>query len=185
VRAPPSPRPGDTGRPAELWTVLFPVHDSVASTRHLLEQWLRDLCWPTKERVNIVVAVNEALTNVADHAYPQGSTVGGAQLYAWVAVEQGQRRIVAVITDHGRWKPAAVDADYRSRGLPTMAASMDSLHVEATPRGTTVVMSSVAIKGEQVSGQVDASSEGTALRQVPTPHDPHGEQWVDRPAVGA
>jgi len=164
-----------------LWTVLSAVPDSVADTRHLLEQWLRDLCWPTRERINIVVAVNEALTNVADHAYPRGSTVGGAQLYAWEAVEQGQRRIVAVITDHGRWKPAAVDADYRSRGLATMAACVDSLHVEATPRGTTVVMSSVAIKGGQVSGHIDANSAGTA-RQVPTPYEVTNR--TSQPAVG-
>jgi anti-sigma regulatory factor (Ser/Thr protein kinase) len=162
--------------------VLFAVPDSVADTRHLLERWLRDLCWPTTERINIVVAVNEALTNVADHAYPRGSTVGGAQLYAWEAVEQGQCRIVVVITDYGRWKPAAVDADYRSRGLSTMAACMDSLHLEVTPRGTTVVMSSVAIKGEQVSGHVDANSEGTALHQVRTPYEVTTR--TSQPAVG-
>jgi anti-sigma regulatory factor (Ser/Thr protein kinase) len=163
---PPSPRPSDVARPAELWAVLPAVPDSVIDTRRLLEEWLRDLRWPAKERIDIVVAVNEALTNVVDHAYLRDSLVGRAQLYVWEAVEQGQRRIVVVITDYGRWKPAAVDADYRCRGLSTMATRMDSLHIEATPRGTTVVMSSATIKLEQRHGHVDAHSEGTTRHRI-------------------
>jgi anti-sigma regulatory factor (Ser/Thr protein kinase) len=130
-----------------------------------------------------VVAVNEALANVVDHADPRGSPVGRVQLYAWQAVEHGQRRIVAVITDYGRWKPAAVDADYRSRGLPTMATCMDSLHIEATPRGTTVVMSSLAIEVEQVPGHVIVQHPvGAARRQMSAPYEVTSQP--SRPAVG-
>jgi anti-sigma regulatory factor (Ser/Thr protein kinase) len=162
--------------------VLAAVADSVLHTRQLLEEWLRDLRWPANERIDIVVAVNEALNNVVDHAYPRGSPVGRAQLYAWQAVEHGQRRIVAVITDYGRWKPAAVDADYRSRGLPTMATCMDSLHIEATPGGTTVVMSSPTIAVEQVPGHLDAHPAGAARRQMPAPYEVTNR--LSRPAVG-
>lgn len=75
---PPSPRPGDAARPAELWTVLPAVADSVLDTRHRLEEWLRDLRWPAKERIGIVVAVNEALANVSRSRLPAGLPSGAS-----------------------------------------------------------------------------------------------------------
>lgn len=140
-----APHPGDTAPAAELWTALPASARNVRSARHMLCEWLETLHWPDEQRNDIVLAVNEALSNVVDHAYPPGAT-GQAELYAWEALDPQEqlRRIIAVVTDHGRWKPAAVRPSYRSRGLPMMDACMASVQIEPSPGGTSVIMTSAA-----------------------------------------
>lgn len=130
----------------EMWTVLPAFVESVTDARHMFASWLDTLDWPTTQRDDIVLAVNEAITNAIEHAYPPG-TNGEAQLYAWEAVdpERGQRRVIVVVTDHGRWKPAVVDRGYRGHGMGIMARCMDSVNVEPSPGGTTVVMTSTPV----------------------------------------
>ena len=122
----------------------------------MLWEWLSTLDWPAEQRDDIVLAVNEALTNVADHAYPPDAT-GQAQMYAWEALEHQRRlrRVVAVVTDYGRWKPAAVGPSYRGRGLPMMEACMASVQIQHSSGGTTVIMTSTAI--EAASDLVEAA----------------------------
>jgi anti-sigma regulatory factor (Ser/Thr protein kinase) len=100
----------------------------------MLGEWLDTLDWPAPQRDDIVLAVNEALANVVDHAYPP-DTPGQAQLYAWEALEPQRqlRRVVAVVTDRGRWKPGMVGPSYRGRGLPMMDACMASVQIEPSP----------------------------------------------------
>jgi serine/threonine-protein kinase RsbW len=130
----------------ELWTILPALDESVTDGRHLFAAWLDTLAWPAKQRDDIVLAVNEALTNAIEHAYPPGTT-GEAQLYAWEAVdpERGRRRVIVVVTDHGRWKPAVVDRGHRGHGMAIMARCMDSVNVEPSPGGTAVVMTSTPV----------------------------------------
>jgi hypothetical protein len=51
-----------------------------------------------------------------------------------------------VVTDYGRWKPAAVGLSYRGRGLPLMGACMASVQIQPSSGGTTVTMTSTAIQ---------------------------------------
>jgi serine/threonine-protein kinase RsbW len=153
----PPAAPVESPRPMELWTVLPAAAESVRVARRMLTDWLGTLCWPDDESIDIVLAVNEALSNVVDHAYPP-ATPGQAHLYAWEAIDPGQRdrRIIAVVTDSGRWKPAAATDpgnNYRGRGLPMMAGCMDSVHIEPTPQGTTVIMTSrpTAVSADNVA----------------------------------
>ena len=127
----------------EFWTVVAALEENVAHTRHLFAEWLGTVGWPAEQRDDMVLAVSEAVTNAIEHAYRPGSE-GQVQLYAWDAIDAplGQRRVVVVVSDRGRWKPAVVDRGYRGHGLAIMAACMDSVHLEPSPGGTTVVMSS-------------------------------------------
>jgi serine/threonine-protein kinase RsbW len=142
-------------RPAELWTGFLASAENAAHARHMLIEWLRALDWPVAAGEDIVLAVYEALANVVDHAYlarahdEEDSTPGAAQLYAWEAVDPSgdSRRVVAVVTDRGRWKPALTGRRYRGRGLPMMAACMDEVHIQPSAGGTTVIMTSVPAPG--------------------------------------
>ena len=52
---------------------------SLAAVRKWLRSWLEELGWPTEAAQDIVLAVNEAITNVVEHAYPSrrgGSSAG-------------------------------------------------------------------------------------------------------------
>jgi anti-sigma regulatory factor (Ser/Thr protein kinase) len=144
-------------RPAELWTGFAATAENAAHARHLVIEWLRALDWPVEASEDIVLAVYEALANVVDHAYlaracayPEtDSTPGTAQLYTWEAIDPSResRRVVAVVTDHGRWKPALTGRRYRGRGLPMMAACMDEVHIQPSAGGTTVIMTSLPVAG--------------------------------------
>jgi serine/threonine-protein kinase RsbW len=142
-------------RPAELWSGFAATAENAAHARHMVIEWLGALKWPQDAGEDIVLAVYEALANVVDHAYlarasaaPDAhSAPGTAQLYTWEAVDPSResRRVVAVVTDHGRWKPALTGRRYRGRGLPMMAACMDEVHIQPSAGGTTVIMTSLPV----------------------------------------
>jgi len=152
----PAPPPSDSilsarhpaRRSVELWLVVSAIARSPATIRHELREWLTGLHWPQEECADIVLAVDEAISNVVEHAYPPDGPAGDARLYAWEVLDHqfGERRVVTVITDSGRWKPPATDPGFRGRGLAMMAGCMGSLQIESTPAGTTVIMTSVAVE---------------------------------------
>jgi anti-sigma regulatory factor (Ser/Thr protein kinase) len=112
----------------------------------MLADWLAVLCWPDVDCIDLMLAVSEAIANVVDHAYPSHDLVGRAHLFAWETIEHGQRRIVMVVTDAGQWKLAPADPGFRGRGLLMMRYCMASVHIEPTPRGTTVIMTSRPVR---------------------------------------
>jgi anti-sigma regulatory factor (Ser/Thr protein kinase) len=113
----------------------------VRAVRHRLVSWLDRLSWPEADGDDVLLAVNEALDNAADHAYPP-SDPGLMQLNVWQVAEADARRAIAVVTDWGRWKPPAADAGYRGRGLIVMRECMESALVQPSQRGTTVILTS-------------------------------------------
>ena len=83
---------------------------------------------------DIVLATHEALANVADHAYPDGS--GDAELDA--ACENGEIRVV--VRDHGRWQAPAGDPGWRGRGLVLIQGLAEHVDVQRAAAGTSVAM---------------------------------------------
>lgn len=56
-------------------------------------------------------------------------------------VLNGDGRLLATVTDHGRWRPPPRESDYRGRGLRLMRSLMETVDVHRADRGTTVTMS--------------------------------------------
>ncbi|MCT7657292.1 ATP-binding protein [Mycobacterium deserti] len=109
---------------------------TVAQMRHELAQWLRTTLALDAARFNdILLAVNEALTNSAEFAYidsPQGSMTMRAHLYP-----DGDLRVT--IADHGRWREVEPDRlTTRGRGLQLMEALSDDVSISRERTGTTV-----------------------------------------------
>ena len=143
-RQPPA-RPVTPEQPVPELLVVLPARARGASeARHRLGGWLQDLNWPRAARADILLAVYEALANVVDHAYPAEVT-GRLQLYARQPIEARQRRIIAVVTDSGRWTPPRTEPGSRGRGLLMMASCADRLLVQPGPGGTTVTLTSLAV----------------------------------------
>jgi serine/threonine-protein kinase RsbW len=112
--------------------------------RRALLAWLGELCWPADETEDLVLAVDEAVANVVDHAYlhadaGQDRVVG---VYAVAVPSPERRRIRVQVVDSGRWRPTRSDPGYRGRGLSMMRACCDSLHIHPTPTGTRVTITS-------------------------------------------
>jgi anti-sigma regulatory factor (Ser/Thr protein kinase) len=127
-----------------LWVALSAAPTNVRAARRRFASWLDELAWPAAERDDILLAVNEALDNVADHAYPPG-LIGRAHLNSWQVVEHSRRHVVAVVTDWGRWKPPPQEPGYRGRGLLMMDACTDNVVVQPSRRGTTVILISAPV----------------------------------------
>jgi serine phosphatase RsbU (regulator of sigma subunit)/anti-sigma regulatory factor (Ser/Thr protein kinase) len=114
--------------------------DALAGIRHLLRRWLRDHGATDDEIYDIAVACQEACANAVEHAYAPGDEAFGVD-----AVSSGGT-IEITIRDQGQWRRAR--GTHRGRGMPIMESLMDSVHVQHTPDGTTVVLRRVLAGGD-------------------------------------
>ncbi|PVZ09574.1 ATP-binding protein [Actinomycetospora cinnamomea] len=99
---------------------------------------------------DVATALYEALTNVVDHAYPQGG--GPLRVTARLTVtggvdEPAENRAVSPspwleieVADRGGWRPAPADPGHRGRGLQLLAGLSDGHDVQRDPGGTHVLL---------------------------------------------
>jgi serine phosphatase RsbU (regulator of sigma subunit)/anti-sigma regulatory factor (Ser/Thr protein kinase)/putative methionine-R-sulfoxide reductase with GAF domain len=114
-------------------TTSWPAQAGVlADVRHLLRRWLRHHGAEKQEVYDITVACQEACANAIEHAYGPGE-----QTFELEAVQRG-RAIEITIRDRGRWRRAR--GTHRGRGMPIMETLMDSVEIDRTPQGTSVVL---------------------------------------------
>jgi anti-sigma regulatory factor (Ser/Thr protein kinase) len=112
---------------------------SVARLRHELSQWLRTHLTLDVDRLNdVLLVVNEALTNSAEYAYRGGEGTMTLDVYH----DAADGTLLVSISDGGRWRhvdPAA-QPNTRGRGLPLMRALSDRMTISWTSDGTCVQM---------------------------------------------
>ncbi|MCV7041264.1 ATP-binding protein [Mycolicibacterium moriokaense] len=112
---------------------------SVARLRHELSQWLRTHVTLDDDKLNdILLAVNEALTNAAEFAYRgQPGTMGVDVHY-----DDTDRSLVVDVFDHGTWRhvDSGAQPNTRGRGIPLMRALADETTISPSPNGTHVQM---------------------------------------------
>ncbi|WP_025736358.1 SpoIIE family protein phosphatase [Mycobacterium genavense] len=109
------------------------IADELASIRHRLADWLRAADVPGDLIDDIVLVVNEGCTNCVEHAY-RGHGFGTTRLE--VKTVDGEVR--ARITDHGSWKPPAINPGNSGRGLILMRAISNAMEIDSSPTGTVV-----------------------------------------------
>ena len=84
---------------------------------------------------DVLLGVNEALANCAEHAY-RGRD-GDITMHA--TYDDAAQRVHVQISDRGRWRPSpAVVPSNRGRGLALMRALADQCTVDRGDDGTTV-----------------------------------------------
>lgn len=118
--------------PAELGTP--------AAARRELRRWLARRSWPTDQAEELLLAVDEAITNAVEHAYPYGLARPGVGLQVDERTEPTARRAVIIVRDRGRWRQPPADPGHRGRGLAMIRALTESLTITPTPAGTEVRM---------------------------------------------
>lgn len=89
------------------WQRSFaPVVETPKRARDELRWWLAEQGWPGGRAAELVAAVNEAVTNVVEHAYPVVGFAGGVVTVSVESVEAGgQRRVRLRVVDDGWWQP--------------------------------------------------------------------------------
>jgi serine/threonine-protein kinase RsbW len=128
----------------QLLRVLPAQPSSLGLARAAVAEWLAQLHWPRDDTDDLVLAVNEAVTNVVEHAYP-ATRPGPLGLHAWCGPGSAPatRRATVTITDLGEWDHMhhAVDpANRRGHGLTVMSACTAQTQVKRSAHGTTVTL---------------------------------------------
>ncbi len=114
---------------------------TVAEFRRALSQWLRANFALDAVRLNdVLLAVNEALTNSAEFAYVDAEEPGTMSVTA--RSDAAARRLAVVVTDHGTWLEKVPDGrpNTRGRGIQLMHALADRATIQREPSGTQVRM---------------------------------------------
>jgi anti-sigma regulatory factor (Ser/Thr protein kinase) len=104
-----------------LFLALPAALTAAAQVRTLLAAWLTTHGWTEAAQEDLVLAVNEAVSNAVEHGY--GVRPGAA----------GRPGLVEV---------AAVRVAHRRHGIPIMKACAADCVIDGTPSGTTVVLRS-------------------------------------------
>lgn len=119
--------------------------------RERLSRWLAGHRWPAGQRDDLILAVSEAVSNSVEHGYgvDHGAVVergGPVEVHGIVVAEpDGRRRAVLTVVDRGSWLPPSAFRGNRRHGLPLMEACVETLTVDGTDGGTTVVLRSRAV----------------------------------------
>jgi serine phosphatase RsbU (regulator of sigma subunit)/anti-sigma regulatory factor (Ser/Thr protein kinase) len=105
---------------------------ALAAIRQLLRRWLEARGASDDEIYDIVVACQEACANAVEHAYRPGRH--------WFELDATHDRgcVRVTIRDRGQWRPPR--GIHRGRGVMMMRGLMDSVAIEHTDDGTTVVL---------------------------------------------
>ncbi|OBF90699.1 hypothetical protein A5790_15810 [Mycobacterium sp. 852002-51152_SCH6134967] len=112
---------------------------TVAEFRNAFAQWLRTNFALDADRLSdILLAVNEALTNSAEFAYVQAGQAGTMSVTARYDAED--RCLAATISDQGAWLEKEPDGkpNTRGRGIQLMRALSDRATIDASASGTRV-----------------------------------------------
>lgn len=129
---------GTTGM-AETALTLSAAADAhtVARFRTELSQWLRvHFALDPLRHNDVLLAVNEALTNVAEFAY--GGHRGAVTMAARHSAADGT--LAVEVSDQGKWRHTDPQArsNTRGRGIPLMRALTDEADISQLASGTRV-----------------------------------------------
>jgi anti-sigma regulatory factor (Ser/Thr protein kinase) len=122
----------------EFRHVTVPAHSrQLCELRRELDSWLTAIDVPSDIRFALVVAANEAATNVVEHAYRAGRS-GTVEMAFWI--ELGVASIE--VCDHGKWSPvpARGPAGEGGCGIPLMRALAEQVRIDHDQQGTRVLI---------------------------------------------
>ncbi len=161
MRPPTFPRHPDPDADGERFVCNDAAADAstAASIRAGFANWLRRAGLDEPRLCDIVLALNEALSNVAEFAYPDGPT-GRVDVQA--ALDRDRCTLTVTVADRGQWREEQWREEQgreeqgreeqwresgpshpqrrRGRGIPLMRALADALVIDTSAVGTTVVM---------------------------------------------
>jgi anti-sigma regulatory factor (Ser/Thr protein kinase) len=103
-----------------------------------LNRWLLGLEWPDADREDAVLAINEACDNSVRQAWLRDGG-GEVEVIARLVIGTHNRRIVAVVRDHG---PSPTFGSGGGPWLTMVKACMDRVQIRPADGGTSVTMTS-------------------------------------------
>lgn len=138
------PTRADVAQTLDLVLAADWISPSVARDR--VRGWLRANRWSPAHTDDLVLAINEAVSNSIEHGYrigpdeaPRPETV---EIHGTInRAANGSRQAELVVRDQGVWQPPTEDPrSTRGQGIRLMRACVEHLTIDGTDKGTTVVM---------------------------------------------
>lgn len=128
---------------AVISMVLMSDPVSLSVVRERFRRWLDGLWWPDREVDDIVMAVNEAVSNAVEQTHP--SAIGAEVRVAarQFAERDGGRRVLVAVAAGDYWSPEP--DGFEGPGLLMIHACMDAVEVCREPDGTTLLMTSARV----------------------------------------
>jgi serine/threonine-protein kinase RsbW len=140
------PTRADVAQTLDLVLAADWISPSVARDR--VRTWLRANRWSPAHTDDLVLAVNEAISNSIEHGYLVGPDDPPSQevveIHGTVSrAPNGSRHIELVVRDSGTWQPPDEDQHTtRGQGLRLMRACVEHMTIDSTAEGTTVTLHS-------------------------------------------
>ena len=132
----PAPPTVQASRVRSLRATRAATTNALPALRRLTRTWSADSALDPDIAEDLILAVDEAVTNVVEHAYLD--KVGAVRLHL---THLGCGELTVTIDDDGTWRPPPGDPGFRGRGLQLIETLADHALVTHTARGTTVTMS--------------------------------------------
>jgi anti-sigma regulatory factor (Ser/Thr protein kinase) len=109
-----------------------PIH--LQHIRAQTRRWLAPLELDQDTEQDLILAVNEAVSNAIDHAYTAPKPTDLVQVSFWTR----PHHLYLEIADHGRWRQPDTDPAHRGRGILLMRQTAESVSIHTDPDGTRV-----------------------------------------------
>ncbi|MGB3437167.1 MAG: ATP-binding protein [Actinophytocola sp.] len=143
--------------PLDLVLAADWVSPSVA--RAEVRTWLRTNGWTTPLVDDLVLAINEAVSNSIEHGYGIGADDPAGTGTVELRGEITDHHITFTVRDRGVWRPPVDDPkSTRGQGIRLMRACVDKVTVDYSDEGTTVVLSGKPLPGGQAPASADDRS---------------------------
>ena len=107
----------------------------LAPIRAEVRRWLASLGVGEDIQTDLVLAVNEAVTNAVEHASKSASDT--VELTFWT---EEQATLCIEIVDHGKWRPPPARITGSWHGIPMMHSLIESILIHYDARGTRVLL---------------------------------------------
>lgn len=127
-------------RPLAEQFSLVAMETAPREARSILRLWLTRQDWPSETVEDVVLAVNEAVSNAVDHAY-RGTRPGQVRVSMRAEGPYDDRWVRVTVSDDGRWRPAVAregataEAPYRGHGLTVMRSVADEVAIRPGQAG--------------------------------------------------
>ena len=143
--------------PLDLTLAADWVSPSVARDR--VRTWLRAGGWTSPHLDDLVLAINEAVSNSIEHGYGIGPGSPAGTGVVELRGEMTDHHVTVTVRDSGTWRPPVDDpASTRGQGIRLMRACVDDVTVEGSADGTTVVLRGRRVADDQEPASADGRS---------------------------
>jgi anti-sigma regulatory factor (Ser/Thr protein kinase) len=111
-----------------------PIH--LPHIRALIRGWLAPLTLDSDTEQDLVLAVNEAVSNAIEHAYVASGPDDLVKVSFWT----DPQHLYFEVADDGRWKEAVTNGGHRGRGILIMQQMVGAVSIDHDVNGTRVLL---------------------------------------------